>query len=141
MPAYKFICRKCGRNYHRHYKTSKEYEEMCYGNQPPGMACFDCGFPQMVTIRTEKPAPDGFKPGFQRSIMKHCATRKEFEAELKRQGLVELGNEDFPEMKNEPDFRWTENFFKKVYQKYGINTESGEAKEIVEAVKKQVYDD
>lgn len=98
---YKICCRnpKCG------YETTKRYsvEEFERLQYPTGISCFLCGYPKAVVIHTNRMARDGFKPGFQRNIMKHCATYAEYKAWLKRMGLVELGYEEIPDFK--PDER------------------------------------
>jgi len=129
MPSYRFHCRneKCGADFLRHFKI-EEFEKNQYGS---GYGCFKCGFPRMAVIKSNKLAKDGFQPGFQRNIMKHCSTYGEYKAHLKRMGLVEIGHEDLPESEDNKTEYWTDDILKKVYAN-GIKISDREA----EALKK-----
>ena len=97
---------KCGNEFHRYY-PQKEYDQLSFRDNGTykGIGCYDCGFPKMIIMRSNKPVKDGFKPGFQRNIMKHCATYAEYKAHLKNMGIIEIGYEEIPErQENEPFF-------------------------------------
>lgn len=111
---FRFKCRKCGYEGLRRYNV-EEFDRLQYGGDQKGISCFTCGFPKMVVMRSMKQVRDGFVPGFQRSIRKHCATYGEYKTHLKRMGLVELGYEDieFDGEDKKIDY-WDDSILKKV---------------------------
>jgi len=114
--SYRLKCRnpKCNQEFLR-YWPKLEFERLQYG-AIPGISCFQCGFPKMIVVKSNMTAKDGFNPGFQRNIRKHCATYSEYKAHLKIMGLQEVGYEDLPE---EEGFSRTQYFndkrLKKIY--------------------------
>lgn len=93
MSAYKMKCRndKCGGEFHRYFNQD-EFEKTQYSS---GWSCFNCGFPRMIVGGSKRLVKDGFQPGWQSSIRKHCDTYSEYKLHLKNLGLIEIGNEDF----------------------------------------------
>lgn len=69
----------------------------------------------MAVMRSLQTVKDGFVPGYQRNIAKHCETYSEYKAHLKRMGLVELGYEDLPEQEETHINYWSDDILKKVY--------------------------
>lgn len=112
MPSYNFKCQnpKCGCEFLRHFKV-EEFEKTQYGT---GWGCFNCGWPRMAVIKSNRNAKDGFQPGFQRNIMKHCETYGEYKAWLKKLGLIELGYEELPPEPKRKSI-WTDKLLKKAY--------------------------
>lgn len=121
MPNYRFHCRnkKCGSDFHRHFPIL-EFEEQQYGS---GWACFNCGFPRMGVIKSNKMVQDGFVAGFQRSIGKVCNTYGDYKKELKKMGLVEIGYDEIKEDPADEDFSgyWTDDILKEVYEEDDIS--------------------
>lgn len=85
----------------------------------------------MAVIKSNKVVEDGFQPGYQRNIGKHCATYSEYKAHLKNMGLIEIGHEELPQGEDYQTQYWTDDILKKVYQ-HGIKISGNEA----EALKK-----
>ena len=139
MPAFRFKCRnpRCHHEFHRHYPT-KEYEQLLF-NSPDGsykgIGCYDCGYPNMITVRSNKPVKDGFQPGFQRNIRKHCATYQEYQAWLKKLGLIEIGYQELPERKVDEPF-FNEKLIEHINRKYNANLSHRNAQGINEEIKK-----
>lgn len=69
----------------------------------------------MIVIKSNRLVDDGFKPGFQRNIMKHCSTYGEYKAWLKKLGLIEIGYSDIPEEKEARTQYWDDEKIKKLY--------------------------
>jgi hypothetical protein len=115
MPSYRFKCRnhRCGSEFHRYY-PSEEFDHHQYGTAN-GWACFNCGFPKMAVIKSNKRAKDSFKPGFQRNIRKYCSTYSEYKQYLKNNGLVEIGYDEIKEDENGRFNYWDDQMLKKVY--------------------------
>jgi len=132
--SYRFHCRnpKCRGEFHRYFNT-EEFEKQQYSSS--GWCCFNCGYPKMAVIKSNKSVNDGFAPGYQRSIGKYCATKAEYNAHLKNMGLIELGYEDLPKNEHKTTY-WTDDILKKVYD-YGVQISDREA----EALKKGILDD
>ena len=112
---------KCGHEFHR-YWPKEEYDQLTFRDNGTykGIGCFDCGFPKMAVALSNRTVKDGFKAGFQRNIMKYCATYEEYKAHLKNMGLIEIGyekTEDDPH--GEPVFN--EKLIEKVSKRHGIN--------------------
>jgi len=96
---FNFKCRnsRCGYEGHRAYHID-EYDKLQYGGDKPGIACFQCGFPKMLTMRSRQMAKDNeFTPGYQRNIGKFCATKSEYQGQIKKMGLIELWYEQLPD--------------------------------------------
>lgn len=116
--SYRFKCRnvKCGAEFHRYYSTS-EFERNQYHTQH-GWSCFNCGYPKMAVMKSNKAAKDKFIPGFQRNIMEYCATYKEYQQKLKEKGLIEYGYEDIQPPEDTNGFvtdYWTDDILKEIY--------------------------
>jgi len=134
MPAYRMKCRhpKCGKDHHRFYKV-EEYDLLAYGGREPGIACYDCGYPRMVVIKSKKSVDDTFKPGFQRNIRKHCDTYAQYKKHLKDMGLVEMGYEDFPQQKEGQPF-WSDAKLERICKEHGVKLSGNEIKHLKEWV-------
>lgn len=96
MPAFRFKCKKCHTEFHRHY-SQDEFDKNQYSG---GFGCFECGFPKMAVMKSNQRVKDGFQPGFQRNIGKYCSTYSEYKAHLKAMGLIEIGYEELPHDEN-----------------------------------------
>ena len=131
MPAFRLKCQKCGKEFHRFWKI-EEFDRLQYKESGQGIGCFDCGAPRMAVIRSNQTVKDGFQPGFQRSIRKHCNTYAEYKAWLKRLGLIEVGYEDIPEREPGKTQYWTEDTLKMVYNQYGVKFSDREAEALKE---------
>jgi len=127
MQSYRLKCRnkKCGGEFLRPF-SSEEFDKLQYG-PVPGIACYNCGFPKMITMKSGKLAKDGFQPGYQPNIRKHCATYGQYKAELKRMGLIEIGYDELPENEEAPTQYFTDEVLRKIYTKQGISLDSREA--------------
>lgn len=125
--SYKLTCqnKKCGAMFHR-YWNKEEFEKLQYGGAVKGIACFNCGYPKMIVIKSNKVAKDNFEPGYQRNIGKYCATKAEYKAHLKRMGLVEIGNESLPEPSYKEENIWTDEFLRKLNNQYGVRLQGRE---------------
>lgn len=88
------------------------FEETQYS--PGGHRCEGCGFPKMAVIRSNKSVQDGFIPGFQRNIRRHCSTYGEYKKALKEMGLVEIGYDELPEVENKTKY-WDAPMLKKLH--------------------------
>ena len=121
---------KCKHEFHRHYR-SEEFDKLQYSGTG-GISCYDCGYEKMMVIRSNKLVKDGFQPGFQRNIRKHCATYSEYKAHLKNMGLIEMGPEDVPveDPDKAPHNYWSDAMLKKVYNKHGIKITDREAEHL-----------
>ena len=115
MSSYRFHCKnaRCGSEFLRYYPV-EEFEAQQYGS---GWACFNCGFPRMAVIKSNKAAKDSFAPGFQRNIRKHCSTYSQYKQELKNMGLIEIGYEELPPEDEDTGFQdyWTEDILRDIY--------------------------
>lgn len=126
--SYRFKCRndKCGHEFHRYFPL-EEFEKTQYTT---GFGCFDCGYPKMAVIKSSKRVKDGFQPGWQPNIRKHCETYSEYKAHLKQMGLIEFGYEEIEKYhcqnlaKQKPV--WDDETLKIVYDK-GIKVTDNEA--------------
>jgi len=122
--SYRLKCqnKNCSHEFLR-YWPKDEYETLQYNTvngEYKGIACFDCGFPKMVVMKSKQVADDGFKAGFQRNIMKYCNTYAEYKAHLKNMGLIEIGYEKTEDRKfSEPFF--TPDLCRQLNQKHGIS--------------------
>ena len=127
MQGYRLKCRnqKCGGEFHRYY-GSAEFDRLQYGTVP-GIGCFQCGFSKMLVMKSSALVKDGFQPGFQRNIRKHCATYSEYKAHLKNLGLVELGYEDIPEFKGIKTQYFDDAMMRKIHKKHNISLSGREA--------------
>lgn len=130
MPAFRMKCRKCYNEFHRFF-PQKEFDQLQYGEngEPKGIGCYDCGFPKMIIARSNQTVKDGFKPGFQRNIMKHCSTYTEYKKHLKEMGLIEIGYEELPE-RNEGEPFFNENIRKLLAEKYGIDLQDHHVRDL-----------
>jgi hypothetical protein len=128
--SYRFKCRssKCGLEFLRHY-PSEEFDKLQYGGVRPGIGCFVCGFPKMAVMRSQKSVKDGFEPGFQRSIGKHCSTYAEYKAHLKAMGLVEMGYEDMPPHEPDKPVYFSDKKIRELNQRYGLGLNESDVKE------------
>jgi len=130
MQNYRMKCRnnKCGAEFHRRY-SNDEFDDLQYSSKGghKGIGCFGCGYPKMMVMRSKKLVKDGFQPGFQRNIMKHCSTYSEYKAQLRQMGLIELGYEDLPKAKENRIQYWDDEFLKKVYNEHGVKFSDNEA--------------
>lgn len=88
----------------------------------------------MIIVRSNKVVKDGFQPGFQRNIRKYCSTYAEYKAHLKEMGLIEIGYEEIPEKKEGEPF-FNEKVRKLLGEKYGIELQDDEVKELNKSVK------
>jgi hypothetical protein len=116
---------KCRNEFHRRYSV-EEFDKLQYGSSS-GIGCFDCGTPKMIVMKSNRQIQDGFKPGFQRNIRKHCETYSEYKAHLRNMGLIEVGYEDLPEHKDTKTQYWTDEVLKKVYNEHGLKFSDREA--------------
>lgn len=96
MPSYRMKCRECGNEPPLKYMPAVEFERTEFAPENKGFMCPNgkCGAPRMMVCKSDINVKDGFVPGYQRSIRKICNTQKEYEAELKRRGLVVFGYDD-----------------------------------------------
>jgi hypothetical protein len=110
---FRFKCRKpgCGYEHLKRYNVD-EFEKLQY---PNGIPCEKCGFPKTVVMRSKQTAKDGFKPGFQASINKYCYSYKEYQQELKKRGLIEMGYEDIPDYQDGVTNYWTDDVIKNMW--------------------------
>ena len=129
---YRLKCRndKCGYDTLKRWRV-EEFDQLAYGGDRPGIDCFQCGYPKMKVEKSHRRINDGFKPGFQRNIMKHCETYAEYKAHLKAMGLIELGYEDIPEGEETERSYWNDKTLKKAHDR-GFRVSGREA----EALKK-----
>lgn len=129
---FRLKCRntKCGFEAIRRYNV-EEFDKLQYGGAVKGISCFNCGFPKMAVMRSMQKVKDGFVPGFQRSIGKHCETYSEYKAHLKKMGLVEIGYEELPEQEDEKINYWTDEVLKKVHDS-GVYISGREAQALSE---------
>jgi hypothetical protein len=70
-------------------------------------------------VKSIKRVRDGFQSGFQHQLGKHIGGRREYDRELKKAGLVEVGNEKV----NTPDKSvkyWTDDVCKDVKKETGV---------------------
>lgn len=119
--SYRFKCRnnRCGSEFHRHF-GKEEFEKTQYSVN--GWACFNCGYPKMVAMGSRLSVKDGFQPGYQRNIGKHCATYSEYKAHLKNMGLIEIGYEDLDFNQEDKNINyWDEDLVKKIVKQYGVD--------------------
>ena len=116
MPAFRLKCRnpKCGNEYHR-YMRIEEFDQLQYSRS--GFPCESCSFPKMAVIKSNRLVKDGFKPGFQRNIRKHCNTYAEYKQHIKDMGLIELGNEEIKldDNDNPPANYWDDELLKSAH--------------------------
>lgn len=114
---YRFKCRNpnCGYECLKRYNI-EEYDELQFSKG--GIGCFQCGFARMIVMKSNAQADDGFKPGFQRNIRKHCDTYAEYKAHLKKMGLIEIGYEElnFTGEDSETDY-WTDDIIKGMFER------------------------
>ena len=103
MASFRLKCRKCGGEFHRHFKN-EEFDEL---QGSAGIPCYNCGFPRMVTMRSMKTVKDGFKPGFQRNIGKFAHSYGAYKKELRAMGLVEVGYEEMEAQEDGKTNYWT----------------------------------
>jgi hypothetical protein len=126
---YRFKCRnpKCGYEGLRRFNI-EEFDQLQYGGTQPGIACFQCGYPKMAVMKSGWHVKDGFKPGFQRNIMKYCNTYEEYKQHIKDMGLIEIGYEEIPEPEDESKrvTYWDDELLKKIYDR-GIKIDGNEA--------------
>jgi hypothetical protein len=90
----------------------EEFDKVQYTT---GHSCYNCGYPKMGVVRSKQTVKDGFVPGYQKNIRKHCWTYKGYQDELKKMGLVELGYEDVQETDGKGIKYWTPDMLKKLY--------------------------
>ena len=109
---FRFKCGKCNQEFLRRMNQD-EFERKQYTS---GHSCFSCGFPKMGVIRSSQKIRDGFTPGYQKNIRKHCWTYKGYQDELKKMGLVEMGYDELPEGEDRGTKYWTPDMLKKLYQ-------------------------
>jgi hypothetical protein len=111
---YRFKCRnqRCAAEFLRAYRVD-EFEKNQYSTSS-GWACFQCGFPKMAVIKSNRMAKHSFVPGFQRNIGKFCKTFSEYKQKIKEMGLVEICFEDIPEDDGPKVNYWSEEMIKKV---------------------------
>lgn len=127
--SYRLNCQnpKCGGEFLR-YWPKEEFELLQYGGAVKGIGCFNCGYPKMKVTLSSMSANDGFVPGFQRSIGKHCDTYAEYKAHLKRMGLVEVGYNDIKEKEVKKEYL-TDEFIKTINEKHSLCLTESEVKE------------
>jgi len=127
MPAYRFHCKnpRCGGEFLKHIPVD-EFDKTQYSIS--GHSCYNCGTAKMAVCKSNKRADDGFKPGFQRNIGKHCGTYAEYKAHLKARGLVEYGYEDFDHVEKETEgFEWPKDMLRDLYKAGGYSDRELEA--------------
>lgn len=132
MGSFRFKCKniKCGGEFHRFY-TEEEYDKL-QDEGEVGISCFKCGTPRMIVMRSKKTVKDGFQPGFQRNIRKHCATYGEYKAWLKKLGLVEVGYEDLPpDVEGKTEY-WTDDLIRRISSEYNLSITDGEGRYLKE---------
>jgi len=81
-------------------------------------------------MKSGKSAKDGFQPGFQRSIRKHCATYGEYKRHLKEMGLIEMGYDDLPQNDEPVTNYFPDDVMKNLYQKHGVSLDSREVQHL-----------
>ena len=125
---YRFHCRnqKCGAEFLRRYRVD-EFEKNQYHTEN-GWGCFNCGYPRMAVMKSEREVKDGFQPGYYRCVMKYCRTYTELKEARKAKGLVEIGYDEIkdPESENEAISYWSDDILKKVYE-HGVKLSGLEA--------------
>lgn len=113
LNTYHLKCRKCPATFTRTW-TNEEFDKRAFeDSHQPGIKCFRCGFPGMAVEVSNRSIRDTFQPGFNRTLNMHFRTYKQYQDELKRRGMIEMGNEDFPE---EPEYtpnHWSDKLIKK----------------------------
>ena len=117
---FRFSCRNNGCNFQTGVRRLKleDFEATQYRG---GFPCEKCGFPRMRVMRTNKIVKDGFKPGLQRSIMKHCDTYAEYKAWLKKLDLVEIGYEELnPDSEVGPINYWDDETVREICRETGV---------------------
>lgn len=112
MDNYRFKCRKCSQEFLRRL-TKEDFEKDQYSAN--GHKCFSCGFPKMAVIKTNQMIKDGFTPGWQSNIRKHCNSYSEYKAELKKMGLIEIGYDELPDQEDSKTKYWTPDLLKKLH--------------------------
>lgn len=127
MGSYLMKCRnpKCGIEFRRYWKR-EEFDRLQYDSCGSGISCQKCGYPRCIVTKSKRSVDDGFKPGFQRNIMKHCATYSEYKDHLKNMGLIELGYDELPEKEPEQTNYFDDEIMKLLYEKHGVNLDSRE---------------
>ena len=100
-----------------------------------GFPCEKCGYPRMAVIRSNKMVKDSFVAGYQRSIRKHCETYAEYQRELKKRGLIEIGYEEInPDTEaGRESVYWDDAIIRGLYKR-GIKISGNEAKALKEGL-------
>lgn len=124
--SYRFKCRntKCNSEFHRYY-PKHEFEHHQY-NTESGWACFNCGFPRMAVMMSNRDVKNSFQAGWQKSIGAYCRTYQEYKEELKKRGLVEIGYEDLPPKEDESTYKWSDKQIRKLVQNGTLDAMDGQ---------------
>ncbi len=137
MPSYRMKCRVCRNEPPLKYMTVTEFERTEFAPENKGFMCPNgkCGMPRMMVCKSKMSADDGFKPGYQRSIRKSFNTQKEYEAELKKRGLVIFGYDDieFDQSDGKANV-WTDKVLADLERTHGVKVSGREAQALKDGV-------
>ena len=81
-------------------------------------------------MKSERSVKDGFKPGWQSNIRKHCGTYSEYKAQVKAMGLTEVGYETLPEIKPGKIAYWDDETLMDLKHEIGVDFTEAEAREL-----------
>ena len=86
----------------------------------------------MAVMGSRLSVKDGFKPGYQRNIGKHCNTYAEYKAHLKRMGLIELGYEEIKSSEDDLNINyWNEDTIKNIIREHGVDLSGREIEGLI----------
>lgn len=73
---------------------------------------------------------DAWQPGYQLGLGKRIETRKEYNEEVKRRGLIEVGNEEFKPSINTPKTKYMDDAAINYVRDHGVSLDEGTVKQI-----------
>lgn len=89
----------------------------------------------IYNLQNARRKKDGFQPGWQENINEYCGDRRQYNEALKRQGLVEIGNDYIPSAsKEEYNYCHTDEFVQSCIES-GVELSGNE----VDAIKSGEY--
>jgi len=123
--SYRFQCRnpQCRAEFHRYY-PKQEFEHHQY-NTASGWACFNCGYPKMMVMFSNKEVKDTFQAGWQQNIREYCETYSDYKKKLKAKGLIEIGYEELPPNEGDKPYQWSEDMIKKAIKNGLVSPSDG----------------
>lgn len=123
--SYRFKCRntRCNSEFHRYY-PKEEFEKNQYGTSD-GWACFNCGYPKMAVMLSNRDVKNSFTPGWQPTIREYCDTYSDYKKKLKARGLVEIGYEELPIKDDETSYKWDDEQIKRLVQDGTLDSTDG----------------